>query len=134
MTHPPPACVEPLLRSTLAPLLRQFPHPIRVEIDLSDDLPTVTTPDVFCDLVRSLVHEALDQMPHGGELTLTGCCTAEGWDLEIADTGAAAETRPQSKRFTASVLGANLQWQNCPQGGCAVTVHFRSPVRRARAA
>ncbi len=101
MTHPPPACVEPLLRSTLAPLLRQFPHPIRVEIDLSDDLPTVTTPDVFCDLVRSLVHEALDQMPHGGELTLTGCCTAEGWDLEIADT---VPLRKRARKANGSLL------------------------------
>ena len=95
MPHPPPAEMNPLLRSTLSPLLRQFPAAMRVDLDLAVDLPLVTDPDSFCQLVRSLVQEALKQMPEGGELTITGCRVGNGWDLEIADTGPAAEARPQ---------------------------------------
>ncbi len=134
MSHLPPARVEPLVRSTVAPLLRQGHSALRVEYDLATDLPLIEDAEAFCRLLRNLVQEAILQMPRGGDLTITACRSKQGWDLEVADTGSPAETRTQTLRWVANSVGAVLVWRNCPQGGCAVTAEFRSTQNQRRAA
>jgi len=77
------------------------------------------------DLIQSLVNQSLSEMPHGGDLSITACETEQGLELELADTGCDIEKRSQRTPIAAAALGVQLVWQNCPQGGAAVTMTFR---------
>jgi hypothetical protein len=85
-------------------------------------------------LVRTLVKQAIDEMPDGGDLTVTACETHRGVELEMADTGSDIQQRAQRLPLTAAAIGAQLAWQNCPQGGAAVTVTFRRQSGQRRIA
>jgi hypothetical protein len=86
-------------------------------------------------LVRTLVDQALSEMPEGGDLTITACETAQGVELEFADTGGDIENRAKRLPLVAAAIGAQLVWRNCPQGGGAVTVTFprQDGIRRMAA-
>jgi len=71
-----------------------------------------------------LVSQSLSEMPEGGDLTITACETAQGLELELADTGCDIENRVQRTPIAAAAMGVELVWQNCPQGGAAVTMTF----------
>lgn len=122
-----------LVECAISPLLREHPAPICFELDMPIDLMTTADPRRLSDLVTSLVRESLDQMPDGGELAVTGCQTAHGVELEIADTGSDVEYRANRLSIAAAALGCKPQWQNCPQGGAAVTLvlPFSRQARKA---
>lgn len=122
-----------LVECVISPLLREHPAPICFELDMPIDLMTTADPGRLSDLVASLVRESLTQMPEGGELTVTGCRTAHGVELEIADTGSDVESRGSRLSLAAAALGCKPQWQNCPQGGAAVTLvlPFHDAARKA---
>jgi len=84
-------------------------------------------------LIETLVTDSLREMPRGGELSVSGCQTANGVELEIADTGSDAENRGRSLSLSAAALSCKPHWQNCPQGGAAVTIvlPFNSAIRKA---
>ena len=65
-------------------------------------------------------------MPEGGDLNIAACKTDQGVELELADSGGDIETRATRLPLAAAAIGAEVRWQNCPQGGGAVTVTFRS--------
>ncbi|NND97012.1 MAG: ATPase, partial [Pirellulaceae bacterium] len=75
-------------------------------------------------LLRTLVVQALGEMGDGGDLVITGCETPLGVELEVADSGCDIESRPQNLPLAAAAIQAKLNWQNCPQGGAAVTITF----------
>ena len=120
-----------LVESVTAPLL--IGHSARIcleiEIDFSLDVPADPTRTV--DLVRTLVGQALDEMPEGGDLYITACETSRGVELELADTGTDIQNRVKRLPLAAAAIGAQVVWQNCPQGGGAVTVTFRRQSGRA---
>ena len=87
------------------------------------------------ELLKTLVTQSLLEMPEGGDLTVTACETPTGIELELADTGCDVSDREKRFPMAAAAIGAAVIWQNCPQGGGAVTIKFRPQegVRRAAA-
>lgn len=123
-----------LVESVTAPLLIQHPTPVCLEMDVDLELPIPCDPQQAADLITALSRQALDAMPDGGDLTVTACQTASGIELEIADSGADAEQRGCHHPIAAAAINAELTWQNCPQGGVAVTIHFPAQSSSSRLA
>jgi len=128
-----PSSLAVLVECIASPLLRQHPSRVYFEMNIDMDLMTTASREHLQHLVESLVTDSLRQMPEGGELTISGCQTANGVELEIADTGSDAEHRSQSLSIFAAALGCKPHWQNCPQGGAAVTIvlPFSNAARKA---
>jgi hypothetical protein len=105
---------------------------LELDIDTTLDVPADPARTVL--VVRTLVTQALHEMPSGGDLNITACETPRGVELEFADTGGDVETRPQRFPLAAAAMGAQVAWQNCPQGGGAVTVTFRRDTGQRRMA
>jgi hypothetical protein len=122
-----------LVECVVSPLLREHPTPILFELNVPIDLVTTTDQAKLADVVRSLVKSSLEQMTEGGELTVTGCQTSHGVELEIADTGGDLDSRGHKFSIAVAALGCKPQWQSCPQGGVAVTLTlpFQDSVRKA---
>ena len=114
-----------LVESVTAPLLIGHKSPVCLELDIDTSLEVPADAGRVVDLLQTLVVQALSEMPDGGDLTVTVCDTIHGLELEIADTGSDIEKRAQSMPIAAAALGVQVVWQNCPQGGAAVTVTFR---------
>lgn len=111
-----------LVESVTAPMLIQHAAAVCLELDIDVELKVPADPQRMVDLVRSLTSQALAEMSHGGDLTITACDTGSGIELEFADTGRDVTVRAQSRPLAAAAIGASLAWQNCPQGGGSVTV------------
>jgi hypothetical protein len=114
-----------LVESVTAPLLIEHKSPVCLELDIDTSLEVPADSGRTVDLVQTLVLQALLEMPDGGDLTITACETIHGLELELADTGNDIENRIQRMPIAAAALGVHIVWQNCPQGGAAVTVTFR---------
>ena len=84
-----------LVESVAGPLLMRHTAPIALEMDIHTKLPVPADSVRTADLIRTLVNQAIDEMPDGGDLTVTACQTATGIELEVADTGADIEQRAQ---------------------------------------
>ncbi len=122
----PNACqsLAVLVESVAASLLIEHAGAVCLEVDIDNALGIPADPTTTVDLIRALVKQSLAQMPDRGELTITGCETAHGVELELADTGERVESRPTSLPMAAAAIGAQVTWQNCPQGGAAATIIF----------
>lgn len=113
-----------LVESVTAPLLIEHSSPICLELDIDTSISVPSDPARTVELVRTLTRQALSEMRHGGDLTITACETPAGLELEMADTGCRIEDRATLLPLAAAKIGAKVAWQNCPQGGGAVTVIF----------
>jgi two-component system sensor histidine kinase HydH len=125
-------------------------------VDLILDVPPELQADVdrrlLGEAIELLVQNALDAMPHGGELTITGVATGEGVEVEIADSGAGLtdqvrhhlfepffSTKPgrsgtglTTVRQIVQAQGGSVTAADCPDGGAAFTLHIpRRPLRAA---
>jgi signal transduction histidine kinase len=100
----------------------------------------------------NLVLNAIDAMPSGGELAVTGTAGSRGVELEIADSGPGIQDGDSPRLFEpffttksggtglgltiveriASAHGGDVSARNCPQGGAAFTI--RLPYRQMEAA
>lgn len=116
-----------LVETVAGPMLIEHPAAICLEMDIDTEIPVPADPQHTCDLVRSLVGQSLREMTVDGDLTITAIETDRGLELEIADTGNDAADRSQSRPMAAAAIGAQLNWQDCPQGGSSVTVVFPPP-------
>ena len=114
-----------LVESVTSPLLIEHKSPVCLELDIDTSLGVPADSGRTVDLLQTLVVQALSEMPEGGDLLVTACETIRGLELEIADTGSDIENRVQRMPIAAAALGAQVVWQNCPQGGAAVTVTFQ---------
>ena len=124
-----------LVEAVTAPLLLQHASPVCLEVDIDTDLGIPADASQTAELIRTVVKQSLAEMPDGGDLMITACETDRGIELEFADNGCDVQDRSQSLPLAAAAIGAQLSWQNCPQGGGAVTVTFRrSDAARRRAA
>ena len=94
--------------------------------------------------ILNLVLNAMDAMPGGGTITVTSFATAQGTDLEVADTGTGLSEDTLHRAFEpffstksggtglglaivyriAEVHGGHVTAANCPDGGAAFTVHL----------
>lgn len=123
-----------LVESVTAPLLIKHSTPVCLELDIDASMEVPADPARTVDLIRALVGQALCEMPQGGDLTITACETPSGIELELADTGCDIEERAKRLPMAAAAIGAQLNWQNCPQGGAAVTICFAQKFGRGRMA
>ncbi len=132
----PNACptLAVLVESVAGPLLMRHAAPVALEMDVDPKLGVPADAVRTADLIRTLVNQAIDEMPDGGDLTVTACETPTGIELEMADTGGDIEHRAQRLPMAAAAIGAKLTWQNCPQGGAAVTVVFLRDADQRRLA
>ena len=123
----PNACrsLAVLVESVTAPLLIQHTAPICLELDIDTNLDVPADPAGTVLLIRTLVGQALSEMPEGGDLNIMACETERGVELELADTGGDIENRATRLPLAAAAIGAQVEWHNCPQGGGAATVTFR---------
>lgn len=110
------------------------PAPVCLEVDIAADIRLPVDSPSLCQLLDSLIRQSLIEMPDGGELTITGYQTATGVEIELADTGRDVVRRPCKLPMIAAAMSADVLWQNCPQGGAAVTLSipfYRQSTRRA---
>lgn len=114
-----------LVESVTAPLLVQHKAPVCLEMDIDTSIDVPADPAGTVLLIRTLVGQALAEMPDGGDLTITACSSPRGLELEFADTGGDIQERVTRLPLAAAAIGAQVVWQNCPQGGGAVTVTFQ---------
>jgi hypothetical protein len=124
-----------LVESVIAPLLIQHESPVCLELDIDTSLDVPGDASKTVELLKTLVSQSLSEMPEGGDLMVTACQTATGLELELADTGCDVNDREKRLPMAAASIGASVTWQNCPQGGGAVTIKFppQEGIRRAAA-
>ncbi|RIK78983.1 MAG: two-component sensor histidine kinase [Planctomycetota bacterium] len=146
-----PATVVREILLSLEPQLEA--QDIVTHIDVSPHATLFADADMFRRMVLNLVLNALDVMPHGGELFVTGVDGRGGFELEVADSGPGLteDVAPHvfEPFFTtksggtglglaivqriADAHGGMVSACNCPEGGAAFTVRFLRPVREAAA-
>jgi signal transduction histidine kinase len=141
--------IEDVLSSVAPQLAAQD---IATRIDIPAQLGTLADYGMLRRAVLNLVLNALDAMPHGGELVITACAATGCVELEIADSGPglADETRQRAFEpfFTTKSHGTGLGLAivnriaevhgglaiaaNCPEGGAAFTLRLpRRALERA---
>ncbi|PAY19420.1 MULTISPECIES: ATPase [Pirellulaceae] len=123
-----------LVETVTAPLLIQHQAPVCLELDIDLEIPIPCDHQRTADLITALSKQALEAMPDGGDLMITACQSESGLELEIADSGTDATKRERHLPIAAAAINAELQWQNCPQGGVAVTIVFPSQSSSSRLA
>lgn len=115
-----------LVESVIGQMLIPHSMPICLELDIDTKIPVPDDVSKVVALLESLVSQSLEEMPEGGDLTVTAVSSPAGIELELADTGCDVEQRSRRLPMVAAAIGASLSWQNCPQGGGAVTIRFPS--------
>ena len=105
-----------------------------VELDLSEGLECPCSAESVLQLVVSLIDAALQSSPGKPELLVTACCVDGALEVEVADNGPSLSERPRRLPLIAAQLNAQVYWQDCPQGGVAVTAVFPAVSRQRRAA
>ncbi|TVQ02241.1 MAG: ATPase [Planctomycetaceae bacterium] len=131
-----PVKLAVLVECVIFPLLREHPAPIHFDLAVPIDLMTTADPELLSDLLKSLVRGSLKPMSDGGELTVTAVHSVQGIELEIADSVGGVEDRELPVSLAAAGLGCKPHWQNCPQGGVAVTITLpdANPIASTRKA
>jgi signal transduction histidine kinase len=145
--------LEPLVREvcdSLAPQLAA--QGIHAEIDVPPPLTVSADREMLRRATLNLILNALDAMPHGGELAVTGTAGPRGVELEVADSGPGVKEEDGPRLFEpffttksggtglglaiveriAAAHGGHVSVRNCPQGGAAFTI--RLPYRNMEAA
>ncbi|MFV1963940.1 MAG: PAS domain-containing sensor histidine kinase [Pirellulaceae bacterium] len=117
---------------------------IRTEIDIASRMTLFADRDMLRRAVLNLVLNALDVMPHGGELVITACRGPKGFELEVADSGPGIADDVRLKVFEpfyttksegtglglaivhriAEAHGGDVLATNCPEGGAAFTLRI----------
>ncbi|MCU0958814.1 MAG: HAMP domain-containing histidine kinase [Pirellulaceae bacterium] len=146
--------LEPLVREVCDALAPQLAaQGIRAELDIPAALSVRADRDMLRRATLNLVLNALDVMPQGGELTVTGTAGPYGVELEIADSGPGIEQSLGPRLFEpffttkrggtglglaiveriAAAHGGTVMARNCPQGGAAFTIRLPARVLEAAA-
>jgi signal transduction histidine kinase len=142
--------VEQVVQS-LAPQLSA--QGINCSIEIPRDAPLSADGEMLRRAVLNLVLNAIDAMPDGGELVITGYNGAGEFELEIADSGAGIPDDAMDRIFDpffstkregtglglalvqqiVQAHGGTVRAANCPEGGAAFTLTFSRAARRLAA-
>jgi len=115
---------------------------IAVDVDVPLRLQLTADRDMVRRSLLNLILNAVDVMPEGGELVITGVESTYGVELEIADSGPGIAEDIMGRAFepffttkqggtglglaivfrTAQVHGGEITAINCPEGGAAFTL------------
>lgn len=115
---------------------------IRVRIDCQPGERIRADRDMLRRGLLNLVLNAVDAMPHGGDLSLTACHTGAGLEIEVADSGPGVSPHIAEHLFepffttkssgtglglaiverVAQAHGGRATVANCPEGGAAFTL------------
>ncbi len=146
--------LQPLVQEICESLEPQFTaQGITTELDIPPQLSVHADRDMLRRATLNLILNALDAMPHGGELAVFGTSGPCGVELEIADSGPGFVHDSQLRLFEpffttksggtglglaiveriAAAHGGTVSASNCPQGGAAFTIHLPGPCREAAA-
>lgn len=144
-----PLNVPALVDDVLSSLRPQFDaQGIRLIVDSPSSLVVAADPEAVRRALLNLVLNAVDAMPHGGELVVTTVACRDRVEIEIADSGPGltdeAKRRAFEPFFTTKASGIGLGLAivqrlmeahgggigvcNCPEGGAAFTI--RLPRRK----
>jgi signal transduction histidine kinase len=135
---------------SLAPQLEA--QGIEVDVDVPPNTVVTADREMMRRAVLNLVLNAVDVMPHGGDIVVTSYERHGGLELEIADSGPGLPeqdlprlfdpfftTKPTGTGLGLSIVhriveahGGRLTAMNCPEGGAAFTIEL--PPRRAMGA
>jgi signal transduction histidine kinase len=135
--------LAPLLCEICDSLSPQFTaQGIDADLDVPPQLRVTADRDMLRRAALNLMLNALDAMPQGGKLLVTGTASPCGVELEIADSGPGIHNEVVSHLFEpffttkssgtglglaiveriATALGGGVHASNCPQGGAAFTI------------
>lgn len=144
----------PLVREVCESLSPQFvAQGIRCQVDISPQLLVRADCDMLRRATLNLILNAIDAMPGGGELTVTGVAGRWGFELEVADSGPGIGEGEGGRLFEpffttkhtgtglglaiveriVSAHGGTVTVCNCPQGGAAFTIRLPSRIMEAAA-
>ena len=125
---------------------------IHTEISVAPGTRLWADRDMLRRALFNLVLNAVDAMPNGGQLIITGCHGPYGFELEVADSGPGVEENLRSRIFepffttksegtglglaivyrAAEAHAGDVRLTNCPEGGAAFTI--RIPPRSTEVA
>lgn len=145
------ALVDDVLSSVAPQLSAQH---IAAEIDVPRRIHLSADYHMIRRAVLNLTLNAIDAMPHGGELLFTGFDGPNGVELEVADSGPGLSDDARRRAFEpffstksggtglglaivhriAEVHGGSVDCANCGEGGAAFTLRFQRPVALEAAA
>jgi signal transduction histidine kinase len=126
---------------------------IEVQLDLAASDMLCADRGMLRRALLNLILNALDAMPDGGELTITGWSDACAYELEVADSGPGFPRESRHRMFEpfyttknngtglglaivgriAEVHGGEVHAGNCAQGGAAFTLRIPSHLQEAAA-
>ena len=109
-------------------------------IDASPEIPSPAGTQVLTKVLKLMIEDALSAMPDGGQLDLVGVANANGYEIEISDSGDRHWDLPSEApselwshgQHLALAAGMELDAARCPQSGIARTLLI--PQQAARAA
>ncbi len=124
---------------------------VSTEIDMVDGLQIHADEDMLRRAVLNLTLNAIDAMPDGGSLVVTGVTTDNRVELEVADSGPGLSEEVKCRVFEpffttkqggtglglaivyriSEVHGGDVLAANCPDGGAAFTLRIPQPVAEA---
>jgi signal transduction histidine kinase len=136
-----PELIHDVVQS-LAPQLEA--QRIVTHIDTAPGTTALLDHDMLRRAIVNLVLNALDAMPHGGELVLTACRCHEALEIEVADSGPGVDETAMERLFEpffttksagtglglaiveriAEAHGGEVTVANCPEGGAAFTLRI----------
>lgn len=119
---------------------------ITAELTFAEPAHIVGDKDMLRRAILNLILNALEAMPTGGRLEITGTHGDDGYEIEIADSGHGLSDDAAERMFEpffttksggtglglaivyriAQVHGGSVSARNCPSGGAAFTLRFPS--------
>lgn len=123
-----------LVETVTAPLLIQHSAPICLEMEIDPLLEVPAEANQTAELIRTLVNQMLAEMPGGGELIASATASTGTIELEFADSGCDVDDRSCSIPMAAAAIGAEIEWNNGPNGGAVVRIKFGRRGHAARRA
>jgi signal transduction histidine kinase len=126
---------------------------VRLRLDIPGDIVVLADSGMIRRALFNLALNALDAMPHGGDLTITAGKWDDSIEIEVADSGPGIDDRSLISLFepffttksggtglglatvqrAAECHGGSVTAMNCPDGGAAFTIRLPQPAKEKAA-